>query len=215
MIKKKEKKKIENNVDSATSSLEIKYSDILKRFKLTRRQKAFILNYFLYNCDAIQAALRAGYSAKTVRPFAYQNLSKPIIAACIQEIQYVINKESEKKLNISLERTLQERARVAYVNIANYFNLDGSFRQLSELSEDESAAIESIEFRADGSMRRIKMWNKSTSLDALEKYLGAYEKDNKQKGEVSKEVKDAVIAELLANIAAKQTLLPGRRQKKE
>ena len=55
----------------------------------------------------------------------------------------------------------------------------------------------------------VRASDKNKALDALDKYLGLYERDNVQKGVVTKEARDAVLGELLRDIAAKQTTLPG------
>jgi phage terminase small subunit len=52
--------------------------------KLTDKQQQFVLEY-LKDLNATQAAIRAGYSEKTARSIAAENLSKPYIAEAIQE----------------------------------------------------------------------------------------------------------------------------------
>ena len=50
--------------------------------KLTARQERFILEY-LVDLNATQAAIRAGYSAKSARAIACENLAKPDIQEAI------------------------------------------------------------------------------------------------------------------------------------
>lgn len=50
---------------------------------LTAKQQTFVREY-LVDLNATQAAIRAGYSAKTARQIAEENLSKPDIAAAVQ-----------------------------------------------------------------------------------------------------------------------------------
>ena len=102
-------------------------------------------------------------------------------------VQQKINELKEKtayRLEITVEKVLQERAEIA-------------FAQTNQLS---------------GGLK-ITASDKNKALDALDKYLGLYERDNVQKGEVSQEAKNAVISELLRNIAAKQTTLPSQQPK--
>ena len=56
-----------------------------KEVKLTDKQKSFCEEY-LIDLNATQAAIRAGYSAKTANVIGPENLAKPCIAACIQEL---------------------------------------------------------------------------------------------------------------------------------
>jgi phage terminase small subunit len=50
--------------------------------ELTPKQAAFVQHY-LTDLNATQAAIRAGYSAKTAQQMGAENLSKPVIAAAI------------------------------------------------------------------------------------------------------------------------------------
>ena len=59
---------------------------------LTNKQKRFADEY-LIDCNATQAAIRAGYSKKTANRIATENLSKPVIKAYIEEQLEKINNE--------------------------------------------------------------------------------------------------------------------------
>src|SRR5271166_5586839 len=52
--------------------------------KLTPKQARFVQEY-LIDLNAAQAAIRAGYSAKTARVIGHENLTKPDIAAAIEK----------------------------------------------------------------------------------------------------------------------------------
>ena len=54
--------------------------------KLTLKQARFVQEY-LIDLNAAQAAIRAGYSAKTAREIGHQNLTKLHIAAAIEKAQ--------------------------------------------------------------------------------------------------------------------------------
>jgi phage terminase small subunit len=60
--------------------------------KLTAKQQRFVDEY-LIDLNATQAAIRAGYSEDAARSIGSENLTKPDIAAAIQE---AIGKRSEK-----------------------------------------------------------------------------------------------------------------------
>ena len=59
---------------------------------LTQKQKRFADEY-LIDLNATQAAIRAGYSKKTARQIATENLSKPVIKRYIEE--QMAKKESQ------------------------------------------------------------------------------------------------------------------------
>lgn len=52
---------------------------------LTKKQENFCREYII-DCNATQAAIRAGYSAKTAKVIASENLTKPYINNCIAEL---------------------------------------------------------------------------------------------------------------------------------
>jgi phage terminase small subunit len=63
-----------------------------KEVKLTAKQEMFCKEYMI-DLNATQAAIRAGYSPKTAVVIGCENLIKPNIAECIQEL---MAKRSEK-----------------------------------------------------------------------------------------------------------------------
>lgn len=69
---------------------------------LTEKQKMFVLEY-LVDLNATQAAIRAGYSEKTARFIAAENLSKPNIQAALKEAQ----QQRSEKLSLSAEWVLE------------------------------------------------------------------------------------------------------------
>lgn len=70
---------------------------------LKAKQEKFC-NEYLVDLNATQAAIRAGYSAKTARNVGCENLTKPYISARIAELQA----ESQKKHGVSRESILRE-----------------------------------------------------------------------------------------------------------
>jgi len=79
---------------------------------LTDKQKRFVEEYLL-DLNATQAAIRAGYSAKTAGSIGEENLRKPEIAAAIQEAQDARSKRTE----ITADRVLQELAKIGFADI--------------------------------------------------------------------------------------------------
>jgi len=90
---------------------------------LTPKQEAFVREY-LIDLNATQAAIRAGYSAKTAYSVGHENLSKPEIADFIATAQ----SEHAEKCDISALWVLNE-ARATYL----------AARDANKLSEAVSA----------------------------------------------------------------------------
>lgn len=83
--------------------------------KLTPKQKKFIDEY-LIDLNATQAAIRAGYSAKTANRIATENLSKPVIQ---EELQKAMQRRA-KRTEITADRVLKELAAIALDEAADY-----------------------------------------------------------------------------------------------
>jgi phage terminase small subunit len=79
-----------------------------KEKKLTAKQEMFCKEY-LIDLNATQAAIRAGYSEKTAVVIGCENLIKPNIAQCIQEL---FNERAEK-VEISAEYVITSIKSVA------------------------------------------------------------------------------------------------------
>ena len=153
--------------------------------KLTKKQEMFVKEYII-DLNGTQAAIRAGYSKKTAKVIANENLTKPYILEAIQ-------KELEPKMNrieITAERVLEEIAKIAFFNIKNLYKDDGNLKEISELDDYVASAISSIKVtqktgdmkvslnpeepalqHIDEQVKEIKLWDKRASLELLGKYL--------------------------------------------
>lgn len=144
--------------------------------KLTEKQKKFCKEYII-DLNATQAAIRAGYSEKTARTIAAENLAKPNIQNYISGLQ----KELQKKTAVTQERVVQELAKIAFLNPKNLYNEDGSVKSIQDLDDETASAIAGIDTNTttnkDGSeyeSRKIKLCCKNSALDKLCKHLGIY-----------------------------------------
>lgn len=70
---------------------------------LTPKQRRFVEEY-LIDLNATQAAIRAGYSARTARQIGEENLSKPDIASAIQTSMH----ERAKRTKVTADRVVEE-----------------------------------------------------------------------------------------------------------
>jgi phage terminase small subunit len=73
--------------------------------KLTPKQQAFA-DYYIQSGNATEAAIKAGYSEKTAKQIATENLSKPYLASYIKEKREKLSQKTEW----TIERLINEFA---------------------------------------------------------------------------------------------------------
>lgn len=146
---------------------------------MTPKQEAFIREY-LIDRNATQAAIRAGYSAKTASAIGDENLRKPEIRAAIDAAMAKVANRAE----VTAERILRERARLAFFDPRKLLDAEGNPVPLQELDDDTAAAIAGLDVATQVSdsgtvrttVRRYRLASKEPSLAALEKRLGLDQK---------------------------------------
>jgi phage terminase small subunit len=150
--------------------------------KLTVKQKLFC-KYYLISLNATYAAIKAGYSKKTARQIGTENLAKPNIEAYIQEQL----KQKEKKLDITVDRVLEEIALIAFLDIKEFYNENGTVKKVHEIEETARRAISTVTTKeiwvGKGenaelfNIENIKAGDKLKALEMLGRYLSMF-KDN-------------------------------------
>lgn len=144
--------------------------------KLTAKQQRFCDEY-LIDLNATQAAIRAGYSAKT----ADQQGSRMLTNVKVQQEIAEKMAERSKRTGINQDRVLQEIAKLALVNIDDVVDLEtGRVRETA--TKEDLACIQSIKIKPTefGTEREIKFYDKKGSLELVGKHLGMF----KDKAEV-------------------------------
>jgi hypothetical protein len=108
-----------------------------------------------------------------------------------------VKKKARERLalvHITPERTLLEIARIAYSDVASFFNDDGTLKKPQELDEDQRgffAGFEAIVKNAhagDGKMDRVvkvKLWDKPKALEILAKRFGLLTEKVEHAGDIS------------------------------
>ena len=94
---------------------------------LTAKQQRFVEEY-LIDLNATQAAIRAGYSEKTARQVAAENLAKPNIAAEVDRLLA----ERSKRTGIDAAWLLKRLAEEAEADIADIYTEHGTLKPVSE-----------------------------------------------------------------------------------
>jgi phage terminase small subunit len=148
---------------------------------LTPKQAAFVAEY-LVDLNATQAAIRAGYSAKTAEVIGHQNLRKPQIAEALE--QAIAARAAEVK--VSAHEVLDEllvlmRSDVRHFEVDHDGRLtlapgapDRAWRAVSSVKHkvrsytDDNGNTETtreIEFR---------LWDKNSAIDKVAKHIRFY-----------------------------------------
>ena len=153
---------------------------------LTDRQQRFVLEY-PRDCNATKAAIRAGYSENGAQQAGSRLLSNAVI---FEGIQAAIERHLAK-LDLSLERIIQEAARVGISDIGELFDADGHVIPTHLLPHDIRRCISSIkvqrttvdvEVEEDGERTtttqvttettEFKLWDKLRALELVGKLKG-------------------------------------------
>ena len=134
--------------------------------KLNEKQKKFCQEYII-DFNGTQAAIRAGYSKKSAKAIASENLTKPDIQEYLNEL---INKRNER-LEFSQDDVMRDLIEVKNrcmqkVPVLYYDKQDKMLKQ--EVDENGEGVWK---FDAQGA---------NSALDKLARHVGFYEADNKQ-----------------------------------
>ncbi|MGA2711355.1 MAG: terminase small subunit [Steroidobacteraceae bacterium] len=148
-----------------------------------QRRERFI-RYFPGSSSATEAAIKAGYSAKSAHVAASRLLKIDKVRAAID----AANLAAAQACGITRERTLQELGRVAYSDVRALLDADGNVKPIHALSLDEAAQIAGIEVetvveREEGddetsgtvtttTVKKIRRWDKVRALQAAIGVLG-------------------------------------------
>jgi len=95
--------------------------------KLSARQSAFVAEY-LVDLNATQAAIRAGYSAKTAQEQSSRLLSNVIVEAAIAKAQA----KRAEKTGINAEWVLTRLASEATADLADLYDANGAIKPIHD-----------------------------------------------------------------------------------
>ena len=147
--------------------------------ELTDKQRQFVDEYII-DFNATQAAIRAGYSEKTAKTTAAQNLSKRNIQEALQK---AIQGRSDRT-QIRQDDVIKEWAKIAFYDPRDFFDENKKLKDITELDESSAAAIAGMDVtqRCVGTkddpewetITKIKLVDKKGALDSVAKHLGMF-----------------------------------------
>lgn len=135
---------------------------------------------YLIDLNGAQSAIRAGYSEKTAKDIASQNLSKLNIQAKIQELMAIRSEKVQitsndvlRRLKYWLESDITE---ILCLTPQQIKELPKQFRQLITKIKHTKTSFEGVETE----MIEATFVSKEKAMDWINRHIGFYEKDNKQ-----------------------------------
>lgn len=146
--------------------------------RLTPKQERFVHEY-LIDLNATQAAIRAGYSAKTAYSQGERLLKNVEVKAAVDSARL----NTIDRLGITREMVAREYQKLAFSDPRKFFREDGTLKHPTELDDDTAAALASFEVLEEfagagparyqiGDTKKIKWSDKKAALDSLCRMLG-------------------------------------------
>ncbi|MBB1161476.1 terminase small subunit [Aquariibacter albus] len=141
---------------------------------LTPKQQAFVAEY-LVDLNAAAAARRAGYSERVANRIGAENLSKPVIAAAIQEAL----EARQQRTQIDADWVLKRLAAMADADLADLYGPDGALKPVAEWPEvwrrGLVAGVETEEIREEGVsvgvIRKVKLADRMKSMELIGRHV--------------------------------------------
>lgn len=178
---------------------------------LTAKQRRFVRE-FLVDRNATQAAIRAGFSAKTAREQGHALRGKPEIQTLIREAEAQLAERTE----ITQEMIIRELALIGFANMQDYLRIGENgdpFLDFSKLTREQAAPIVevTVEDFKDGrgedarDVRRVKfkLADKKGALVDLGKHLGMFKERVEHSGHVTTEDINARADEFTRRVASR------------
>lgn len=140
---------------------------------INEKQQRFVDEY-LIDLNGTQAAIRAGYSAKTADVQASRLLGNVKVQQAISERMA----ERSKRTGINQDRVVLELAKLALVKMTDIVDRQGRIKD--GVTDDDLACIESIKYKESESdtgssvEREVKIASKIKALELLGKHLGMW-----------------------------------------
>jgi phage terminase small subunit len=147
------------------------------------KYEAFCQEY-MKDLNGAQAAIRAGYSEKGANVKGAQLLAIVSISERIAELM----QERQQRTQVTADMVIAELAKIGFHNVQDFVNGGNSILELKHLDANKTAAVSAVKttLKADGDLvSEVKFHDKVAALEKLGKHLGIFERDNKQKTEIT------------------------------
>ena len=141
--------------------------------KLTKKQEMFCREYVRNGHNGKQAALFAGYSKKTAKFIASENLTKPNLKAFVEKLEAPVL----RKLGLDENWVLTKLKTFSETLVIDFFELDEHknvvMKDFDKIPKEKWEAIEEISQDKDGKWK-IKLVNKRASVVDIGRNYGMF-----------------------------------------
>ena len=176
-----------------------------EEIQLTDKQIRFCEEYVI-DWNGTRAAIAAGYSENSAKEIACQNLTKVNIQEYIDKIKNDLSRLS----GVTALRNINELAKIAYSNLAEMVDDEGTLKPFEELTEAEKASISELYPEVYSSIeggttvkRKLKLHSKIQAIDLLNKMLGFNAPEKKEvKAELINNINSLSTEELIKRVQA-------------
>lgn len=140
---------------------------------LTDKQAAFVDEY-LKDLNATQAAIRAGYSAKTAEWIGPQLLGKTHVAAAVRAAQA----ERSQRVKVDADYVLNRLAEIDQLDVLDILDSTGNFLPVREWPKPWRQTISGLDVQelmsgdTESIIRKIKWPDKLRNLELIGKHVG-------------------------------------------
>lgn len=181
-----------------------------ENFGISPKRAVFVREY-LIDLNATQAAIRAGYSAKTASSQGERLLNYAEVRQAIASAM----REREARTEITQDRVLREVGAIALLDIRNAFNPDGTLKRLDEMDAATASAIAGLEVSEQvdaegnfvGHLKKIRLAEKISALTLLMRHLGMLNDKLKLAGDTENPL--TLLIKSIQGSAIKPVALPG------
>lgn len=144
---------------------------VLIMSELTQKQKIFVREYMV-DLNAKQAAIRAGYSAKTAHAQASRLLSDAKVGEYLRKKM----EARAKRVDLCADDVLEELRKVAFSRITDYVKFGPSgivLKSSDEMPDDVAACVQMVSetVTRDGGTVNFKLHSKVDALKTLLQHL--------------------------------------------
>lgn len=150
------------------------------------KQQRFV-DEFLIDMNGTQAAIRAGYSARSADVTASRLLANAKVQAYLSERR----DDLQKTTQITQERVLLEFAKIAFFDPRKLFDRDGHLRPIHELDADTASVIAGLDVvsignddTGEGQITKLKFNSRQAALDSIGRHLGMFKDKIEINGEI-------------------------------
>jgi phage terminase small subunit len=150
--------------------------------ELTPKRQRFVEEY-LTSGNGTKAAITAGYSRKAAKAIASELLTFPDVQAAIRARQ----QEAARSAGVTLQRILEEFAKLAFTNLDEVVSWDGArltLKASAQLTPEQSAALLEIgeaETKTGRRVLKVRLYSKQAALESLLKCLQALDLEERVK----------------------------------